>query len=207
VSFASTVLLWGEIAAVAFAIAYLVLAIRQSQLCWPAALISVALSFAPFYAARLYMQTALQVFYIAMAIYGWQQWRGGGTEHSGVRITRWSTRTHVVGIAAIALLTVAFGFALAAYTDAALPYLDSFTTIGALLATYMVAKKILENWIYWFVIDAASAYLNAARDLDYYALLFVLYLVLVVIGFRQWLRDWRGATPGATGARAAARHG
>jgi nicotinamide mononucleotide transporter len=205
VSFASTVLLWVEIAAVVFAIAYLVLAIRQSQLCWPAALVSVALSLVVFYDARLYMQTALQVFYIAMAIYGWHQWRSGGAEHGGVRITRWSMRTHVVGIGAIAIMTVAFGFALAAYTDAALPYLDSFTTIGALLATYMVAKKILENWIYWFVIDSASVYLNAARDLDYYALLFVLYLVLVVIGFRRWLFDWRATTPGA--AAAAPRHG
>jgi nicotinamide mononucleotide transporter len=205
VSPADTVFSWVEIAAVVFAIAYLVLAIRQSLLCWPAALISVTLSLVLFYDARLYMETALQVFYIAMAIYGWHQWRRGGTEHGGVRVTRWSMRAHVVWIGAIALLTTGFGLALAAYTDAALPYVDSFTTIGALLATYMVAKKILENWIYWFVIDAVSVYLYAARELYLYALLFVLYLVLIVVGFRRWLLDWRAATARAEAAASTGR--
>ena len=182
---------WTEIAAVAFALAYLVLAIRQNELCWPAALISVTLSLVLFYDARLYMETALQVFYIAMAIYGWYQWRRGGSEHSGVKITLWSARTHVIAIATVILLSAGFGAVLAARTDAALPYADSFTTIGALVATYMVAKKVLENWVYWFVLDSVSVFVYAARELYLYALLFVLYLVLIVIGYRRWHADWR----------------
>jgi nicotinamide mononucleotide transporter len=189
---------WIEIGAVVFAIAYLVLVIRQNVLCWPAALVSVTLSLVLFYDARLYMQTVLQVFYIAMAVYGWYQWRRGGAEHRGVRIRRWSMRAHAISIGATALATVVFGFALEAYLDAALPFVDSFTTVGALVATYMVAKKVLENWIYWFVIDSVSIYLYLARGLNLYALLFVLYLVLVIIGFRRWLGDWRAATVGQT---------
>ena len=76
-------------------------------------------------------------------------------------------------------------------TDAAYPYLDSFTTVGALVATYMVAKKVLENWIYWFVIDAVSVYLYGARGLFLFAGLFVGYLLLIVIGFRTWTRQWQ----------------
>jgi nicotinamide mononucleotide transporter len=182
---------WTEIGAVVFAIAYLVLAIRQSVLCWPAALISVALSLVLFYAAKLYMESALQVFYIAMAIFGWYQWRRGGTEQRGVKITVWSKRAHAIAIVAVIVLSAGFGLVLAARTDAALPYADSFTTIGALVATYMVTKKVLENWIYWFVLDSVSVFIYVARELYLYTLLFVLYLVLIVIGYRRWRRDLR----------------
>lgn len=182
---------WIEIGAVAFALAYLVLAIRQDQLCWPAAIISVTLSFVLFYDARLYPDAALQVFYFGMAIYGWYQWRLGGTEHSGVKITLWKARWHVIAIAAVILLSAGAGAILAARTDAALPYADSFTAIGALVATYMVAKKVLENWIYWFVLDSVSVFIYLARGLNLYALLFVVYLVLIVIGYRHWRREFR----------------
>jgi nicotinamide mononucleotide transporter len=182
---------WIEIGAVAFALAYLVLAIRQNQLCWPAAIISVTLSFVLFYDARLYPEAALQVFYFAMAIYGWYQWRLGGTEHTGVKIALWKARSHAIAIAAVIVLSVASGAILAARTDAALPYADSFTAIGALVATYMVAKKVLENWIYWFVLDSVSVFIYIARGLNLYALLFVLYLVLIVLGYRRWRRDFR----------------
>ena len=180
-----------EAIAVVFAIAYLVLAIRQSALCWPAGLVSVALSLVLFYDARLYMEALLQVFYIAISIYGWYEWRFGGARHEGVAIRLWSPRTHAACIALIALASVGFGAVLARTTNAALPYVDSFTTVAAIVTTYMVAKKILENWLYWFVIDAVSVYLYRMRELDLYAALFVFYLLLVVVGFRRWLIDWR----------------
>jgi nicotinamide mononucleotide transporter len=190
-----------EALAVVFAILYLALAIRQSALCWPAGLVSVALSLALFYDARLYMESALQVFYIAISLYGWYEWRRGGARHEGVAITLWSARTHAVCIAVIAVVTVLFGAVLARTTDAALPYVDSFTTVAAIVTTWMVARKILENWIYWFVIDAVSIYLYRMRGLDLYAALFVLYLVLVVIGFRRWLLDWRAQRPADVAAQ------
>jgi nicotinamide mononucleotide transporter len=180
-----------EATAVAFGVAYLVLAIRQNPWCWGAALVSVLLSLVLFFEARLYMESALQVFYAFMAVYGWQQWRHGGDHHVGVVVTTWSPRRHGVAIASIVVASAAFGYALSVSSDAALPYLDSFTTIAALVTTYMVARKILENWIYWFVIDAVSVHLYLSRGLPLYAALFVVYLVMIVIGFRRWLRDWR----------------
>ena len=80
------------------------------------------------------------------------------------------------------------------HTNAAFPYADSFTTVAAIVTTFMVARKVLENWGYWFVIDSISVYLYAARELYLTALLFVLYLILIVIGFRSWYRDYRAAT-------------
>jgi nicotinamide mononucleotide transporter len=179
-----------EAAAVALAIAYLVLAIRQILACWYAAFASSLIYLWIFFDARLYMESALQIFYAAMAVYGWYQWRYGGAEHAGIPISIWRPGQHARAIAGVLVLAAASGWMLTS-TDAAFPYLDSFTTIAAIVATWMVAKKVLENWIYWFVIDGVSVYLYTARDLYLTAGLFLLYLVLVVVGFRAWLNDWR----------------
>jgi nicotinamide mononucleotide transporter len=186
-----------EAAAVVFAVAYLVLVIKQNQLAWPAALISVLLSLVLFFDARLYMESALQIFYAVMAVYGWHQWRYGGGDKQGIAIGTWTLRQHAVAIVSILVASATFGFALSG-TSAALPYLDSFTTVAAIVTTYMVARKVLENWIYWFVIDGVSVYLYGTRGLLLYAALFVFYLLLIVIGFRRWLQDWReqSMTPG-----------
>src|SRR5690606_18159141 len=180
-----------ELTAVALAVAYLVLAIRQSLWCWPAAFVSVSLYVVITIDARLYMDALLQVFYAAMAVYGWLQWRRGGPGGQGVAVGTWPLRNHALAIGGTLAATLAVGRWLAENTDAAFPYIDSFTTIGSVVTTYMVAKKVLENWIYWFVIDSLYVYVYAARGLVPTALLFTFYVVLVVIGFRQWLRDWR----------------
>lgn len=182
-----------EIAGVAFGVLYLILAVRQNILCWPAALIGVLLALVVLYDARLYAEAALQLFYAAMAVYGWREWRQGrrpGSFESGLPISVWSARAHLVAIGMIVATSVVAGRALSE-TDAAFPYLGSFTSIASIVTTFMVARKILENWVYWFVVDSIEVYLYTSRGLYLYAALFVFYLVLVVIGFVRWLRDWR----------------
>ncbi len=179
-----------EAIAVAFAIAYLLLAIRQNNWCWLAALISSILSIFVFFGAQLFMESALQIFYAGMAIYGWLQWTKGAYGHR-VRVHTWPLRNHLRIIVGILLISAAFAWALS-FTSQAMPFLDSLTTVAAIFTTYMVAKKVLENWIYWFVIDSISVYLYVSRDLMLYAALFVAYLVLIIVGFKQWtaaLRD------------------
>lgn len=192
-----------ELVAVVLAVLYLVLVIRENVWCWPAALVGTLLSLVVFVDAKLYMEAALQVFYAAMAVYGWRQWLHGGPRGEPAAIGVWSWQRHALAIAVIAALTWAFGAVLSATTDAALPYADSFTTVAALVTTYMVAKKVLENWIYWFVIDSISIYLYVSRELFLFAALFAFYLVLIVIGYRAWVRQWRsgGIGPAAATAR------
>lgn len=192
-----------EVAAVAFAVLYLLLVIRENVWCWPAALVGTLLSLVVFVDAKLYMECALQVFYAGMAIYGWHQWVRGGERRDGVVIRVWPWRYHALTGAGIVAGSVLFGTLLDLYTDAALPYLDSFTTVAALVTTYMVAKKVLENWFYWFVIDAVSIYLYLSRELYLFAGLFVVYLVLIVIGFRAWNRQWRSEGIGAAASSGA----
>ena len=83
------------------------------------------------------------------------------------------------------------GWVLGRFTDAAFPFLDSVTTVAAIVATVMVARKVIENWIYWFVIDSLYIYLYIERELEGYAALYGLYLVIIVFGFRSWLLSYR----------------
>lgn len=181
-----------EAAAVVLAIAYLLLAIRENWWCWPAGIGSSLLYLGVFYAAGLYMEAGLQLFYVAMAVYGWWVWRPSASDEGAtLAIHRWPLRRHAVAMAAITVLSLTSGWLLARYTPAAAPYLDSFVTWSSVLTTWMVARKLLENWLYWFVIDGVTLGLALQRGLHLTAALFALYLVLVVIGWRAWLATWK----------------
>ena len=93
---------------------------------------------------------------------------------------------HLFAIGSVLILVLISGELLTRYSNAALPFLDSLTTWGAVVATFMVTRKILENWIYWFVIDSVSIALYLNRDLFFTAALFTVYLVMIVIGYRTW---------------------
>jgi nicotinamide mononucleotide transporter len=178
-----------EIVAVVLAVAYLVLAIRQNIWCWAAAFASTSIYLVLMYQASLLMESALQVFYLGMAVYGWYQWRHGPESDHSLPVSRWRPARHAGVIVAVLIATLISGRLLSEYSTAALPYIDSFTTWGAIVATFMVARKILENWLYWFVIDSVSIYLYVNRELYLTALLFAGYLVLIVIGYLSWRRD------------------
>lgn len=182
-----------EALAVVLAITYLVLAIRQNIWCWAAAAVSTSIYLFIMFEVRLYMESVLQLFYLAMAAYGWYQWRRHGQSQEVLQVTTWPISHHLFAIATVVLLVFVSGHLLTEYSDAALPHLDSFTTWGAVIATYMVARKILENWVYWFVIDAVSVGLYLNRGLVLTALLFVLYLVLIILGYRSWRASMRAS--------------
>lgn len=189
-----------EAAAVALAIAYLLLAIVQNIWCWVAAFVSTCIYLVLMYEARLYMESVLQLFYLGMAVYGWYHWRHGPGPNHSLPVTSWRLRQHAAATAAILAMALASGRVLDTYSDAALPYLDSFTTWGAVVTTWMVARKILENWLYWFVIDSVSIYLYVSRGLYLTAWLFALYLVLIVFGYAAWRRQLRQQGPVAAAA-------
>jgi nicotinamide mononucleotide transporter len=184
-----------ELIAVLFAIAYLLLAVRENILCWPSALVSTFIFLFIFWQVRLYMESALQIYYIGMAVYGWHQWTRSG--EGDLTISSWNLKHHINAVVLIAVATMVSGYMLGAGTDARLPFLDSFTTWSSVLTTYMVAKKILENWLYWLVIDAASIYLYLDRELYFTALLFVIYIIIIFFGWFSWLKSYRQASVAA----------
>ena len=178
-----------ELTAVLLAIAYLLLAVRQHLACWYAAFVSTAIYLYVFYSVNLYMESALQVFYMAMAVYGWHQWRHGGAG-TGIAISTWPLRHHLIAISLVLAATIISGTLLAG-TDQHLRYVDSFTTWGAVVTTYMVTRKILENWLYWLVIDGISIYLYLDRELYFTSLLFAIYIIIILFGFNAWWQDYQ----------------
>ena len=180
-----------ELAAVILAIAYLLLAVRQNIACWYAAFISTAIFLHVFWQVNLYMESGLQVYYLGMAVYGWWHWRSGASSTDPLPVSSWSASQHGYALAAVGAATLASGWLLQENTTAALPYLDSFTTWGSILTTWMVARKILENWLYWLVIDSVSIYLYIDRELYLTALLFAAYLIIVIFGYWKWLQHYR----------------
>ncbi|HIG67264.1 MAG TPA: nicotinamide riboside transporter PnuC [Porticoccaceae bacterium] len=181
-----------ETLAVALGVAYLVLAMRENSLCWYCAFFSTALYVWIFGDVSLYMESALNVYYMGMAIYGWFQWQRGGINHEGLDIIRWTAKQHVLAVFAIALAALVSGYLLSIGTDAKLPYMDSLTTWGSILTTVMVARKVLENWLYWIVINSISIYLYLDRGLEQTAAMFMLYLVLATMGYYAWRKKYFG---------------
>jgi nicotinamide mononucleotide transporter len=189
-----------EMVAVLFAVLYLVLAIRQNILCWYCAGISTAIFVYVYYGANLYMESLLNVFYFAMAIYGWHSWRSGGSDDDAMRVSIWPATRHALAISVIIIVSAVSGAWLSAYTDAALPYIDSATTFAAIWATFLVTRKVLENWWYWLVIDVVSVFIYWSRGLELTAILFLFYVVLIPVGLLSWTRSYRASLPAAEAA-------
>lgn len=185
-----------EVAAVALAIGYLLLAIRQNVWCWLCAFVSSGLYIVLCVDAKLYMQAALYAFYVLMAVYGWWSWRAGPSS-GGLPVTRWSWRVHAAALGGVALLAVLGGGVLSRFTDAAFPYLDSAVTVAALWTTFLVARKVLENWWYWLAINLTSAAIYWNRELELTALLFLVYVAMIPFGLAEWTRSYRAARAGA----------
>lgn len=182
-----------EIVAVVTAILYLLLAIRQNIWCWFFAAISTTIYVLIFIDVRLYMEAVLNGFYLCMAIYGWYTWRQGRHGESALPVTSWAPEIHLQAIAIIAVVAVINGYLLDNWTNAAFPYIDSMTTWAAIWATFLVARKILENWWYWLVIDIVSVFIYWQRDLQLTALLFAVYVVMIPFGLISWTRSQREA--------------
>jgi nicotinamide mononucleotide transporter len=187
--------------AVAFALAYVVLAIRQNVYCWAASIVSSGLYGVLFWRSHLVMQVVLQLFYVVMAVYGWWAWRHGslGAQHA-LPVTRWPVRRHLIALVVIALLAAINGRWIAGAGGSVVPYVDALVTWVSFFATWLVARKVLENWLYWIVIDLVAAGLYGSQGLRATGCLFVIYSLMAVRGYLQWRADLQGTTTRNGGA-------
>jgi nicotinamide mononucleotide transporter len=179
---------WWEAVGVVTALLYLVLATHRSQWCWLHAFISSVCYVVVMWRAGLIMDTLLSVFYAAMAVYGWWQWHIGTTAQGELAMESWSARQHLLALLGVLLATAINAWALQYIHIARSPWLDSFVTWGSVLTTFMVARRVIENWLYWIVVDGIAAYLYFTRGLQATAVLFVLYVLMVIYGYWNWRR-------------------
>ncbi len=177
-----------EILAVLLAIAYLLLAARENILCWYCAFLSSLIFVFVFWDVSLLMESMLNIFYVVMAIVGWLEWKYGGTNKRHLAISSLKFWHHVLIILGMLVLAAVNGWLMQNYTDAAWPFVDSFTTWASVITTFMVVFKVLENWLYWLLIDAISIVLYIDRELYLTALLFAAYVLIVIFAYINWRR-------------------
>jgi nicotinamide mononucleotide transporter len=174
-----------ELAALVSGLGYALLAVRRDRRCWILGGLSSATLAWLAANSRLPMQALLQAVYVVLSVYGFRSWTvaGQGARAAvGSRPLHW----HAAAVGTVAVLALALAPAVAAASPAAWPRIDTATTLASLLATWMVARVLLENWLYWIVIDAVSVFLYAAQGLALVALLYAAYLAIAVAGYFSW---------------------
>lgn len=180
--------LW-EWLAVLSSLLYVILISYKHISAWIFAIISSALYIYICFQGQLYLESILNGFFLLMGIYGWFLWASKKTGELD-KIIKWRKKAHFLNIGLSLLFVILIGFIFDTYTDQANPYTDSFTSIFSLVATFMVTKKVLENWIYWIIIDAVSVYLFASRELYMTSILFLLYTGIAIFGYFKWKKQF-----------------
>jgi nicotinamide mononucleotide transporter len=162
---------------------------REDPWCWPVGFVSLVPFVVVFYQARFYADMGLQVVYMLVCLYGWRQWLHGGPGHGALPVSRTPPRAGfllaALGAAGAALL----GLALRRHTDASLPFWDSSTASFSLAAQWMQARKWIENWIVWIVVDVAYIGMYLYKRLYPTAGLYAVFVGLAVLGLVEWRRS------------------
>ena len=180
---------WIEILGVIFSLSYLFFSIRQDILLWPMGIISAILYMVVFYQSKFYADMGLNGYYFIISIYGWALWRRrAGDQGEGMPVTRIRLKQGLVLVMITAVAFVGIGLLLDHFTDSPVPYWDAFTTALSFTATWMLARKIIEHWILWVIVDTVSMALYLYRGLYPTLVLFAIYTVMAVIGYIQWKR-------------------
>ncbi|GAC26609.1 nicotinamide mononucleotide transporter [Paraglaciecola mesophila KMM 241] len=181
---------WLEATAVILAVAYVWLAARENIWCWPCALVSTGIYTWLFWEVSLLFHTLLNAYYLLMAVYGWQQWKQ--RENEEIPIQSWSIQKHLVRL--VLLTCIAFGLTVFAsmWLDSQYLYLDAFITVFSVYTTMMVAHKVLENWLYWIVINSFACYLYFAKEMYLTGALFIFYVLFAVYGYINWRQQHVG---------------
>ncbi len=182
-------MLWIEAAATLFGLACVILTIRQNILCWPAGLVQVLLFIVIFYQVRLYSDLILHVIYVFLQIYGWHHWLHGGRDRDKLPVTVLASSVLISWILVCAFGSVLWGYLMSAFTDAALPYPDAFTTVASLIAQWLLARKRLDAWYFWIAVDIAAIGIYFYKNLYLTTALYGMFLLLAVTGLLSWKKN------------------
>lgn len=168
------------------ALLYILLAAVENVWCWLFGIISSALLVYLCFSGHLFLESGLNIFYVIIGIYGWYQWLHGSEHKTELSITFYSVKKNALLAGLGLLIWFPFGFVAHRYSTQVLPYLDAFITSFSIIATWMQAKKIIENWLYWIVLNGLSIMLYSYRGFYLIALLSVVYTLLSVTGYLSW---------------------
>jgi nicotinamide mononucleotide transporter len=184
---------WLEVAAFAMAIAMVLANLRVNPVAWPLAIGSSLLYALLFADSRLYGEATLQLFFVAVALWGWWQWlRGTGDDGAPLRVHVLSARARW-GVAAATLAAwPVVALLLDHATDSDVPWLDALPTVASVTGQLLLGRKLVENWPVWLAVNLVSVVLFAVKGLWLTVLLYAIFAVLSVVGWRAWRRLARG---------------
>jgi len=185
---------WLEEVAVIVSIAGVWLTAKEKIISWPVGIVACAIYTYIFYVNLLYGDTALQVFYVVISFYGWYEWAYGGQKHTSLHVSISSKRTLLI----LSILSVAGWLVLGkilTHTNTNVPYWDGLNTALSLIATWMTAKKLIENWLVWIVTDLSYVILYFYKDLKLTSFLYFIFTLLAIYGYYQWKKQLKTTSP------------
>jgi len=181
-----------ELSGALLGILYIFFSIKQHILTWPVGLLTSVLYIIVFFKSGFYADMGLQFYYVFISIYGWYYWLKGGDKKEEEDLpVRKITRDVLVKSTLVTVLIYALIlFILIRFTDSTVPFMDSFTTALSIIATWMLAKKYIEHWYIWIIVDSVSAGLYVYKNLYPTVILFLIYTVMAIIGYFEWKKDY-----------------
>jgi len=182
---------WIEAIAVVFGLLCVWLTVRQNIWCWPTGLVQVALYIAIFYQVKLYSDLILHIIYVFLQVYGWYHWLHGGRNRSKLPVSTLGRQSRMIWPAATTAGTVGWGYLMATFTDAAVPYGDAFTTVASLVAQWLMACKRLESWLFWIAVDVVAIGIYWYKSLYLTSGLYAVFLILATLGWFEWRKSFR----------------
>lgn len=181
---------WIELLGSALSIIYLYLSIKQKVSLWIFGFLCSSLYVVVFFQSKFYADMSLQFYYLGVSVFGWISWKAGKPEnHKELPVKRTTPISGAIILITALVLYFLYYFILSEYTDSPLPKADAFTTALSIVATWMLARKMIEHWWLWIIVDSVSAGLYFYKALYPTAILFVIYTVMAIIGYRQWKKS------------------
>lgn len=169
------------------ALIYVFLAAKENIWCWFFGIISCATwAYSTYYNYNLYLDAILNIFYVIMGFVGIYQWKFGAKDQGALRISKMSTSLHMGILFGGLLLGYFYGYLFDEYTAASATYLDSITTVFAMITTFLVIQKKLENWLYWMGINSIYVYIYAKQGAYLFVVIMLIYIVIAIIGYQEW---------------------
>jgi len=194
--------MWIEIFGVITGILYVILEVRQNRLLWPLGLVTSAAYVYIFFTGKFYADMGLQVYYVLISIYGWYYWsRGGARADKGeLPVIRINRKQLILLFLTFGLSWAGIYVVLARYTDSTVPLGDSFTTALAIVATWMLTRKIIEQWFLWIIANVVSIGLYIYKGLYPTVILYVVYAGMAVYGYFEWKKSMNKSLKDAGGS-------
>lgn len=179
---------WLERVSVATGLIYIVLSVRQKPLCWPFGIVSTAAWMIVVFQGKLYMDSLLQLIYVVLGFYGWYGWLRGGADKAPLPVSRITRNQSAILLGIGVVAAVPLGLVSQFLLEADFPWWDTITTVMSVIATYLLARKVLENWILWIVADSMYIGIYYAKGWNGYMILMAVYTSMAFVGLWNWRR-------------------